>query len=114
MNSRTNRVVFWAPEVETNPVGDLSKAPSNLNRSSYQANLRTSVANRQADHTQQTSNLHYRVSLGPSSTLNLSDADVDRFIEVSEAWQAILDLVPGSRIILDCLYGVLQYKKSVY
>jgi hypothetical protein len=83
-------------------------------RSSYQANLRTSVANRQADHTQQTSNFHYGVSLGPSSSLNLPDADVDRFIEVSEAWQAILDLVPGSRNFLDCLHGVPQYKESVY
>jgi hypothetical protein len=83
-------------------------------RSSYQAHIRTSPANLQADHTQQTSNLHYGISLGPSSSLNLSDADVDQFIEVSQAWQAILGLVPGCRRILDCLYGVPQYRESMH
>lgn len=83
-------------------------------QSSYQAHLRTFIANQQADHTQQTSSLHYRISLRTLSSLNLPDADIDRFIEVSKAWQAILDLVPGSQKILDCLYRVPQYKKSAY
>ena len=83
-------------------------------QSSYQAHIRTSHANRQAGHTQLTSNLHYGVSFGPLSSLNLSDADVDQFIEVSQAWQAILGLMPGSRRILDLLYAVPQFKKSIY
>ena len=44
-----------------------------------------SYANLQADYIQQTSNLHYEISLGPSSSLNLLDAEVDQFIEVSQA-----------------------------
>jgi hypothetical protein len=51
--------------------------------SSFQGHIRTSHANLQADHTQQTSNMHYRVSLGPSISLNLSDADVDQFIKIT-------------------------------
>jgi hypothetical protein len=50
----------------------------------------------QAGHTQQTSNLHYGVGFGPSSGLSLSDAEVDLFMEISQAWQAILGLILGS------------------
>jgi hypothetical protein len=84
-----------------------------LSGSLYQAHIRTSYANLQAGHTQQTSNLHYGVGFGPSSGLSLSDAEVDRFMEVSQAWQAILGLILGSRQILDCLYGVPQYQKGL-
>lgn len=77
-----------------------------------QASLQTSYANLQADHSQHVSSLHYGIGFGPLSGLDLSDADVDHFIEISQALQAMFGLIPGSRRMLDRLYRVPQFCQS--
>lgn len=58
----------------------------------------TSIVNRQADHTQQTAN-HYGQNAGSTTGLNMSDSDIDKFIESSHAWQVLLGIrSPGQKM----------------
>jgi len=59
---------------------------------------RTSTANKQADHSQQTSN-QYGQAGGYMTGLCLADTEVDNFLSVSHTWQALLGIrSPGQSI----------------
>lgn len=59
----------------------------------------TSIANQQADRTQKAGNNGYGQNAGSLTGLGLSDAHVDRFIECSHGWQALLGIrSPGQKM----------------
>jgi hypothetical protein len=64
----------------------------------------TSYANLQGDHTQKTSNMNYGLDAGASSSLGLSVAATDKFMAVSEAFQAFLQLTPPRTSLVNDLY----------
>lgn len=51
----------------------------------------TSIVNEQADHTQKTANI-YGQQTGYLTGLSISDTKIDRFLEVSHTWQALLGI----------------------
>lgn len=58
----------------------------------------TSIVNQQADHSQHTAN-HYGQNSGSLTGLTLSDSEIDKFIESSHAWQALLGIrSPGQKM----------------
>ncbi len=67
-------------------------------------NEATSYANLQGDHTQKTSNMNYGLDAGASSSFGLSVAATDKFIAISEAFQAFLHLTPPKTSLLNNLF----------
>ncbi|KAF8957689.1 hypothetical protein BDZ97DRAFT_1844762 [Flammula alnicola] len=54
----------------------------------------TSIANLQADHSQNTGNMQYGKTTASGIALRQSDEDMMRFVKVSQSWQALLGVVP--------------------
>jgi len=71
--------------------------PSLITTKSSQEKVTASFANRQADHTDGTSDCYYGLDLGATSGILISDAALDNCLEVSKTWHAALGMLPASR-----------------
>ena len=65
----------------------------------------TSIANKSADHSQMVAN-NYGQNAGSLTGLFMSDTQIDQFMEVSHAWQALMGIRPPSQRMQERLHKI--------
>ena len=65
----------------------------------------TSIVNKSADHSQMVAN-NYGQNAGSLTGLFMSDTQIDQFMEVSHAWQALMGIRPPSQRMQDRLHKI--------